>query len=125
MIPDKIHHELLNWARWAWQGEWPHPLPPTHCGSLEANYRAPPDWNPDDPPPPPPIKANERNARVVQAVFDRLPDHGRLVLKAEYPCRREHRGRQDAAAKIGISISIYETVLVESARKVGDAFEIR
>lgn len=126
-ISDAVHQELLNWARWCWQGEWPHPLPPTHCGSLESGYRAPPYWNPDDAneaPPPPVIEPNARNARIVQAVYDRLAERERRVLKAEYPCRRDYRGKQDAAGVLGISISQYDDSLAYAVRRVEEAFAV-
>lgn len=123
-IPDSIHEELLNWSRWCWQGEWPHPLPATQCGSLESQYRCPPDWNPDDEPTPIKIRANERNAQKVQAVYERLTGDGRLVLKAEYPCRHERGTRQAAAARIGISLTAYEATLQDAVNQVGGAFEV-
>lgn len=120
-IPDAVHEELLNWSRWCWAGEWPHPLPRTHCGSLESQYRAL-DWNPDDAPPPLPIRPNERNARRVQKVYDDLEGFGRLVLKSEYPCRRERGSRQLAAIRIGLSVSQYENWLQIAIDRVGAAF---
>lgn len=123
-IPDAVHQELLNWSRWCWQGEWPHPLPATHCGSLESGYRAPPDWNPDDDPAPLPIKPNERNARMVQEVYDAETQETRQVMKAEYPCRREHQSRQAAAASIGIAEWLYEEILEHAIRRVEVAFAV-
>ena len=124
-IPDSVHHELLNWSRWCWTGEWPHPLPRTVCGSLESGYRSPPDWNPDDPPQPTPIQPNAINAKRVQAIYDGLGELGRKVLKAEYPCHREHAGRQGAAFMIGISVSTYEHELRIATNKIEAEFAVR
>lgn len=126
LMPDWVHQELRNWCAWCWGGEWPHPLPPTHCGSLESRYRSPPEWNPDDAPEAPYIRPNERNARKVQAVFDTLEGYERLVLLAEYP-QRVNRGRtkskQLAADRLGISQLGYDRYLQSAAAKVARAFE--
>lgn len=123
-ISDMAHQELLNWSRWCWQGPLPHPLPATQCGSGENQYRTPPDWNPEDEPTPLRIRANEANARKVQSVYDGLSMDGRLVLKAEYPCRHERGSRQAAAGRIGISLSAYEHALQDAVNKVEAAFEV-
>lgn len=127
-IPDKIHEELLNWSRWCWLGEWPHPLPATKCGSLESGYRAPPDWNPDDPPLPPRIRPNERHAKRVQAVYQGFLDEGKaegaLVLKAEYPCRAERGTRTQAAHRIGLTVQQYENWLQVAVNRVEAEFAV-
>ena len=123
-IPDRIHEELLNWARYCWLGEFPHPLPPTHCGSLESQYRAPPDWNPDDAPQASYIKPNERNAIKVQEVYDSLWEPEKIVLKAEYPDKRKYMSRQHAAGLLGMSMYGYETLLRIAVSKVEVAFEV-
>jgi len=112
-VPDGIHYELLNWARWCWIGSWPHPLPPTRCGSAERDYRVPPDSVLDmvDPPPPPPIRPNAQRAMRVQEVWKSLPYKPRLVLKAEYPCHKDHSARVDAARFLGMVLREYETHL--------------
>ena len=125
-IPNAVHQELINWSRWCWRGPWPHPLPPEHCGSLESQYRPPPDWNPDDPPIPPRIRPNERNARIVQAVYDSLEMDARLVLKAEYPGWIESGrtdGRSVAAVRLGMSLWTYELLLQSAVNRVEVAFE--
>ena len=126
-IPDKVHEELLNWSRWCWMGEWPHPLPSDHCGSLESQYRAPPEWDMDLAEAPQTYtRPNERNARKVQAVFDQLPELERFVLLAEYP-QRGRSGRniskQLAADGIGVSVQGYDWHLQSAAQKVAMAFE--
>ncbi len=127
-VPDDVHHELLNWSRWCWLGEWPHPIPATSCGSLEAQYRAPPDWNPDDVPPVPYIRPNERHAKIVQAVYDQLPELERQILRAEYPGRMETDRpdwRHAIAVRLGIPMRIYNRHFKSAVNKVEAAFEIR
>lgn len=126
-INDNTHAELLNWSRWCWQGSWPHPLPATHCGSLEAQYRAPPDWNPDDPPEPPSIRPNERNARIVQRVYDRLQDPQRQALKAEYPGRHTSgriESKAVAAARLGMPEWAYDRHLEAAVGQVEKEFQL-
>ena len=124
-IPDTLHHELLNWARWSWLGQWPHPLPASQCGSAEGDYRAPPEYDMDLATPVQAwrIRPNERNARVVQGVWETLHDKPRLVLKAEYPGKDGHRS--DSAAALGMTIQAYETHLRYAVLKVEEAFEVR
>jgi hypothetical protein len=127
-IPDAVHEELLNWSRWCWLGAWPHPLPPTHCGSLESQYRAPPDWNPDDAPEAPYIRPNERNARRVQEVYNLLPGPQRQVLKAEYPGRSTSgrtEGKATAAARLGMPEWAYDRHLQAAINRVEEAFAVR
>lgn len=127
-IPDAVHEELLNWSRWCWLGAWPHPLPPTHCGSLEAQYRAPLNVNFDESqeaPPPPRIRPNERHARMVQETWEKLPNFERLVLKAEYPGRESagrNEGRLVAARRLGIDEWAYDRHLQSAVLKVQEAF---
>ena len=47
LIPDWIDAELRNWSAWCWSGAWPHPLPPSHCASIEYRYLAPSDLSAD------------------------------------------------------------------------------
>ena len=127
-IPDAVQEELKNWSRWCWLGEWPHPLPPTHCGSLEANYRAPPDWNPDDPPPAPSMRLNDRHARIVQAVWEKLEQPARQVLKAEYPMRHlsgRAKSLAEAAYYLGMPQWLYVNLLQRGIREVEAAFALR
>lgn len=127
-IPDAVHEELLNWSRWCWLGEWPHPLPATQCGSLEAAYRAPPDWNPDDPPQPPAIRPNERHARLVQGVWEHMDPRARLVIKAEYPGRGTSgriEGKAVAAAHLNMPVWLYDEMLMKGVRQVEAAFELK
>jgi hypothetical protein len=125
-IPDNIHHELLNWARWCHSGALPHPLPPTHCGSLEAGYRSPPQWAGDDSRRVPMIRPNENNARIVQGVWEHLPPRERDVLREEYPAALEPRaviGRDAAARRLGVPLSWYLIWLQNGVREVGKAFD--
>jgi len=126
-IPDAVHHELLNWARWCWSGPWPHPLPPTECGSLEAGYRAPPSWDCLDERRAPAVKPNGRRAQVVQDAWCRMPKGERAVLKEEYPGSLETRriqGREAAARRLSMPLHWYEQLLGAAVRKVEAAFEV-
>lgn len=124
-VPDKIHDECLNWARWCWQGAWPHPLPDTQCGSAEGDYRAPPEWDMDlsELTRTSRIRPNERNARRVQEAWEGLTAKPRLVLRAEYPGRDGRRS--DAAAALAMTISEYETHLQYAVLRVEEAFAVR
>lgn len=124
-IPDKVHEELLNWSRWCWLGEWPHPLPATHCGSLESQYRAPQNVNFEEnleDLPPVRIRPNERHAKRVQNVYEALDGFGKLVLKSEYPCRAERGSRTQAAHRIGLTLPQYENWLQIAINRVEGEF---
>jgi hypothetical protein len=125
-IPDKIHEELTNWARWANLGAWPHPLPRTQCGSLEGDYR-PPVWEAidmEEAPPPPRIRPNERNAKKVQAAWESLEGFPRLTLKAEYPSRVPEQSRQDRADALRLTVQQYENNLQIAVNRVEAAFAV-
>jgi hypothetical protein len=123
-VDDRMHEELVNWSRWCWQGEWPHPLPSTLCGSAERSFHE--QWHLGmEPPEPAPIRPNERHARQVQVVWERLHQQARLVLKAEYPARYQSgrmESRDVAARRLGLTLAQYETALFYAVRKVEDAF---
>lgn len=128
-IPEDIHAELLNWAKWCWSGPWPHPLPAAECGSLEAGYRAPPEWDNLDERRTPMSKPNESRARAVQAAWEHLPMDERAVLTEEYPAalvpRRVVQGHEGAARRLGMTPASYEHLLGQAVRKIekeiGDA----
>jgi hypothetical protein len=123
-VPGHIHEELLNWARWAWIGPLPHPLPPVRCGSAERYYRIPAGSVLEDsePPEPKPAPPNERNARRVQAVWEGLPDYPRLALKAEYLVRPALGSARDKARYLRISAHQYESYLAVAVGKVAQEF---
>lgn len=110
--PAWVHMELINWARWCWQGQYPHP-PDAICKSIERNYsRVSEEGTTDDARP---IAPNEHNARIVQAVWERLPRVPRMVLRAEYPQRHAVRPK--------ISGEAYKAHLSYAMRRVMIAFE--
>lgn len=124
-IPEWVDQELQNWARWCWAGALPHPLPATHCGSLEADYRAPPQWGEDDRRRAPTIPCNTAHARIVQGAWEAMDLWERLVLKAEYPEAMEARkvlGRDAAAVRLKLTLGVYEHLLGVAAKKVEEAF---
>lgn len=130
-IPDAVHEELRNWSDWCWLGEFPHPMPPDHCGSLEGQYRAPPNWNPDDAmeaPPPPRIRPNGIRAQIVQAAYKGMEEPMRQVLKAEYPGRRDS-GRSKSLAEAAYYLAmpqwLYVSLLNQAVNRVGEAFAVR
>jgi len=122
MIADWIDAELRNWARWCWSGAWPHPLPPSHCASIEHRYMAPSDLGAE-------VDAEEvarripivrERAEIVHRVYlDRLTKRERLVLVVRYV----HRTPADQVAR---RTRLPENVVVEAtmaaARLVGEAF---
>jgi hypothetical protein len=124
-FPEWLHHELLNWSRWCWQGPWPHPLPPNQCGSVERNYiRTNEEGSADNARPIPP---NESRARIVDGVWRSLPPLPRQVLRAEYPQYRDSGraefGRCGAARRMGMRLREYENALGAAVGRVWDALE--
>lgn len=126
VITDWVHAECQNWALWSHQCDTlPHPLPPTRCGSLEAGYQSPAMWAEDDARRTPYAKPNERHAKIVQGVWERLPYWPRRCLKAEYVeslASRQVQGRDAAARRLGITLGVYEQGLGEAVKKVEEAF---
>ncbi|MCL1961518.1 MAG: hypothetical protein FWG56_07060 [Desulfovibrionaceae bacterium] len=123
-VPDRIHHELLNWSRWCWLGDWPHPLPPVRCASAEGQYRAPPEFDDEVAGAPAPIRIqpNERNARLVQQAWAALHEKPRRVLKAEYPAYCG--SRTQAARALLMTIREYETHLRYAVNQVEAKFAV-
>jgi len=117
-VPENIHHELLNWARFQWSGPWPHPIPSEKCGSAEREFHA--EWHQEwEPELVTVIRPNRARAEAVHAVWKDLWDAPRLVLKAEYI--EHHKDRQRAARKLAIPVHVYESHLAYAVRKVGEA----
>lgn len=119
MIDERIDAELRNWARWCHAGPWPHPIPPDHAASLEGRYIAPIIEAEDavQPRPPPP---NRRNAEIVHRVFmDRLTQTERWALIHRYVRRTDDR---IAWRRMRVSRDVFETTLLNAARKVGEEF---
>lgn len=121
MIADWIDAELRNWAAWCHEGPWPHPIPPDHAASAEGKYIAPSDLG--DPEEPRPPKPNFERAELVHRVFmDRLTQTERWSLIHRYVRRTEDR---IAWCRMRVSRDVFETTLVNAARKVGEAFRER
>ena len=124
-FPDWLHHELLNWSRWCWQGALPHPFPPSHCASVEHEYtRLRAEGSSDEARP---IPANETRALIVDGVWRTLPPLPKQVIRAEYPqyqaSGRAEFGRVGAARRLGLSLHDYEAALTVAGGRVWDAFE--
>ena len=127
-IPDAIHEELKNWERACHLGPWPHPLPATHCGSLESQYRPPDYWNQEDAEEAMRkayVRPNMRHAQIVQEVWADLPTDEKMILQAEYPARWKYRNRTNAAAVLGYPMWLYEAALSSAVTKVGESFAVR
>lgn len=128
IVSDFAHAEACNWSRWCWLGQYPHPLPPTECGSAEGDYRAPPSWM-EETPDPPKIKPHAKSAEKVQALWESWPiaSPARQVLKAEYPGRdssgRMEGGREVAARRLGMTLRDYEMALAWASRQIEEAFK--
>lgn len=125
-VPETMHMELVNWSRWCWLGDWPHPLPSTRCGSAEGDFHE--EWHleTDAEVEERPIPPNHRHARIVQRVYDQLPQGPKLALKAEYPGRytsgRYEYGRDVAARRMQMSLPQYERFLEEAVKCVARGF---
>jgi hypothetical protein len=107
-VPNDVHHELLNWARWCWTGEWPHPSMVRFIEEDDEAVR-----------PPPP---NARNAQLVQTAWERMHLQARLVLRAEYPLRTG-QGRAAEAKRLHMTPSEYEAALAWAVRRIQEAFD--
>jgi len=125
MIDGWIDAELRNWARWCWSGAWPHPLPSSHCASIEHRYMAPSDIGAE-------LDAEEvarripivrERAEVVHRVYrEQLTDRERRVLVVRYV----HRTPADRVARrTRLSETLVAESMMTSARLVGEAFRER
>lgn len=83
-MTDTVSSEIENWVAWCWEGEHPAPSEPSRCYSAEGRYVAP-AWHEDERRPKRII--NRQSAERVQAVYDRMPDLTRQVLRFEYTQR--------------------------------------
>ncbi len=118
MIADWLEHELLNWARWCRSGPLPHPIPPDHCASIEHRWIDPSDLYKEVEPRP--IAPNRQRAEIVHRVFmDRLTQTERWSLIHRYVRRTEE---PIALRRMKVSRDVFETTLLNAARKVGEAF---
>ena len=122
MIADWIDHELRNWARWCWSGAWPHPLPPSHCASIEHRYMAPSDLGAE-------VDAEEvarripivrERAEIVHRVYrEQLTDRERRVLVVRYV----HRTPADRVPhRTRLPENVVAEATIAAARLVGEAF---
>jgi hypothetical protein len=119
VIAPWIDAELRNWSAWCRSGPWPHPIPPDRAASAEGRYIAESDLGNDDAPPPP-IKPIARRAEIVHRVYrERLTERERWVLVWRYVRPIDDRV---AIRRLRITRKVYEQALMDSARRVGEAF---
>jgi len=125
MIDPWIDAELRNWARWCWAGALPHPMPPTHCRSIEHRYIAPSDLGRE-------LDAEEiarripiirDRAEIVHQVYrERLTQREQRVLVVRYvrrvPDDQVHRTLRLPRASVADAAEA-------AARRVGAAFRER
>lgn len=83
-MTDTVSSEIENWIAWCWDGEDPAPSEPKRCYSAEGRYTAPAL---DDEDRQPRRIINRESAERVQAIYDRMPDLTRQVLRFEYTQR--------------------------------------
>lgn len=121
---DFAHHELMNWAKWCWEGEDPRPLPPQVCGSAEGSYVPTASEDCLDKPENKP-KAVAHRAEVVQGLFERMPDKLRAVMIATYPRAHDSKafkGEKYVARFCKMRVAEYKLNLAEVYRHVVVAF---
>lgn len=88
-FPRWVEDELWNWSRWCWTGDWPHPLPPKTCASVERAFPSGPDWeNDDDDRRPDPVHVD--NAQRVDLVYQALSLIEQRIMQCEWPRRHEY-----------------------------------
>lgn len=127
IVDPRVEDELWNWSRWCWQGEWPHPLPPTSCGSGERNFPSGIDRESDEPPPRPPILVHRDRALKIHGIYKRLHLVEQRVMQFEYPRRHElgdltrPQRYAKAADKIGIPVALYRDILAKVKSRVREA----
>lgn len=122
VIDPWIDAELRNWGRWCHSGQLPHPMPPTHCRSIEHRYIAPSDLGRE-------LDAEEiarripiirDRAEIVHRVYLReLSERERAALKILY-VRRVQQIWQ-AARMVKIPVRQFEIALSDAGRRVGKA----
>lgn len=125
VIADWIDAELRNWSAWCRSGAWPHPLPQSHCASIEHRYMAPSDMGAE-------VDAEEiarripiirDRAEIVHRVYrERLTQREQRVLVVRYirhvPDDQVHRTMRLPRAAVA-------TATVAAAGRIGAAFRER
>lgn len=124
MLPEWIHDEFVNWARWLSAGGPPGPRREVPLASAERDFiREFSGYGEAEVTPPAPIA---RRAEIVQRVYrGQMSRLEQRVVDAEYP-ERERSGRDDgvdtAAARIGLTGEQYRAILLASGRLVARGF---
>ena len=121
MIPDHVHHELLNWARWLSLGKFApdgYRLASAERDALRDSAYTDPDQKPQTLP-------NARQAERVHAIYqDRLTLNERRVVDAEYLHRNPlaEWGREIAARRLKMQTYQYEAHLRAATRLIEREF---
>ncbi|ADE12155.1 hypothetical protein [Sideroxydans lithotrophicus] len=109
VYPSWVHSELLNWARWCWLGEYPHPAPPI-CKGIERFYRRVSEEGSSDNVRS--IQPIAERAVIVQEVWETLPHGPKLALRAEYPQRHQPRPQMSVSEyKAHLSNAVYKVMV--------------
>lgn len=97
MTGDVVGGEIENWVAWCWAGEDPAPGSPSRCYSAEGRYDPPAT---DETQRQPKRQINHYNAQRVQAVFDRMDQLTRQILRYEYT-QRELYDQWERGTEVG------------------------
>ena len=123
--PKWVDDEMMNWARYCWRGAWPQPMPKRQCASLEGCYSRHGEESTTESVDEKPIPVLEVNAKIIQRAYDHMAGVHQLVLRAEYPQRREWGGksRKAAARFVGLREEDYLSILASALYRIQKILE--
>lgn len=121
-MTDIVSSEIENWIAWCWDGEDPAPKEPKRCYSAEGRYTAPAQ---DDEDRQPRRIINRESAERVQAIYDRMPDLTRQVLRFEYTQRAAY-DQYEQGEEIGPDGAVRKVqVLVANTRRMMARYRLK
>ena len=121
-MTDTVSSEIENWIAWCWQGEDPSPAEPKRCYSAEGRFIAPAL---DDDGRIPQRIINRESAERVQAVFERMPDMTRQVLRFEYTQRAAY-DQYEQSQEVGPDGEVRKVqVLVANTRRMMARYRLK
>ena len=121
-MTDIANSEIENWIAWCWDGEDPTPQEPKRCYSAEGRYTAPAL---DDEDRQPRRIINRESAERVQAIYDRMPDLTRQVLRFEYTQRAAY-DQYEHGEEIGPDGAVRKVrVLVANTRRMMARYRLK